>query len=340
MVTAQDFSERSYSEKLLLRALIISLLIHLAMFGTWKWGKTEGWWRHFSLPAWMRLAPTLLKPVARNKPAPPPQPQPQVQQLTFVDVDPELAEVVPPKNPKFYSANNSVASNPHPKNEETPEILGRQDKVVKTTENVLLKPQPLQPSPPPKKETSPAPEPKPQPQKAYTPGDLAMAKPREKTQEKEGRADTAAGEEAQPQPQPARERPRTIAEAMARHGMLGEKSRQDGGANRYRMDSTLDAVKTSYGDYDAMFIDAVKQRWYQLAEYRSPGAGRVVVEFRMLPDGRIINLRLVQSDVPDLFSIICQQAIRDPAPYRPWPMEMRRDIPQEYRDVTFTFIYE
>jgi hypothetical protein len=336
MVTAQYFSERNDAEKLLLRALIISLLIHLAVFGAWKWGGTEGWWRNFNFPAWMHLTPKLLKPMTGKKIALTPKPQPQPSQLVFVDVDPALAEAAPPKAPKFYSANNSVAANPNPKDALVPEILGRQDKVIKTTPDTRLKPQPLQPSPP-RKETANAPEAKALPKKTYTPGDLVMARPDEKAQEKNGQSESDTG--AETQPQPIYERPRTIDEGKAKHGMLGEKSQQKGGINKLKMDSSLDAIKTSFGDYDREFIDAVQTRWYQLLENRSPGTGKVVVEFRLHPDGRVTDLSMPQNEMSELFGLICMQAIREPAPYRPWPLEMRRDIPKEYRDVTFTFYY-
>ncbi len=330
-------SEQTYAEQLLLRAVLISLLVHLAVFGTWQWGKTQGWWTHMQFPKWMRLTPTLLTPLTPKKMALTPPPQPQPSQLVFVDVDPALAEATPPKNPKYYSANNSTAANPHPRNLPTPEIQGRQKKVLKTTENAPLKPQPLQPSPtPPEKTTQP--ESKPLPQKAYTPGDLAMAKPRPTPQEKNGESTTENGTETQPQP--VHTRPRTIAEAKARRGMLGEKTRQEGGVGQLKMDSTLDAMKTSYGDYDREFIDAVRTRWYQLLENRNvDGSGKVVVEFRLLPDGRVTNLKMSQNEMSDLLGLICQRAIYDPAPYRPWPLEMRRDIPNDFRDVTFTFYY-
>jgi len=337
MVMVQDSSERSYAEKLLLRALIISLFIHLTVFGVWKWGRTEGWWQNITLPAWMRLTPKLLMPIPAKKTALIPKSQPQPSQLIFVDVDPALSEATPPPAPKFYSANNSVAANPHPKDMAAPEIHGRQDKVIKTTENAPLKPQPLQPSPP-TQEAAKTPQAKALPKKAEPPGDLVMAKPREKAQEKNGQSETEAGAAAQPQP--VHQRPRTIAEAMAQHGMLGEKSRQDGGVKKLRMESTLDAVKTAYGDYDREFIDAVQTRWFQLLEGRSPeGPGKVVVSFRMHPDGRITNLSVVHNEMSDLLGLICQQAIFDPAPYRPWPEDMRRDIGKEYRDITFTFYY-
>jgi outer membrane biosynthesis protein TonB len=163
-----------------------------------------------------------------------------------------------------------------------------------------------------------------------------MAKPREKAQEKNGQSDTDIG--ADDQPQPVHQRPRTIDEAKAQHGMLGAKSQQKGGANRLRMDSTVDAVKTSYGDYDQQFVDAVSTRWHQLLEDRS-GEGTVVVEFKLYPDGRVTDLQTAHNEVSDMLALLCMQAISDPAPYRPWPMDMRRDFPEGFRLLRFTFYY-
>lgn len=336
LVTATAFSERNSTDQLLFRALVISLLIHLMVFGTWKWGNTHGWWLNIKFPAWMHLTPKLMMPLSPKKLAPVLKPQLQPPQLTFVDVDPALAEAKPPKAPKFYSANNSVAANPTPKNMPVPEIRGHQTKIMKTTPDIRLKPQPLQPSPP-EKETAKT-ESKPLPKKAITPGDFVMAKASPRPQEKDGQAETEPTPEATPEP--VHHRPRTIAEAMSKHGMLGDKTHQDGGVAQLKMDSSLDAMKTSYGDYDAEFIDAVRTHWYQLLEHHeTAGSGKVVVEFRLLPDGRITNLQIVQNEMSELLGFICGQAISEPAPYRPWPEEMRREIPNNFRDVTFTFYY-
>ena len=340
VVRSRTFSEKSEAEQLLLRAVLISLLIHLMAYSTWQWGKSAGWWKDMRLPSWMRLTPALLSP-AKMKLALKPPPQSEPSQLVFVDVDPALAEAQPPKKAKYYSANNSTAGNPHPKNLPIPEITGRQTKVVKTTENVPLRPQPLRPSPP-KWDAKVVPEPKPLAPKAEVPGELAMAKPRPMKQEKsESSADTTTAVQQPPaEPVHTHTRPRTIAEAMAEKGMIGEKSRQAGGVGQLKMDSTFDAIKTSYGDYDREFIDAVRDRWYQLLENISVnGVGKVVVEFRLLPDGRVTDLKMTVNEVSDVLGLICQRAIFDPAPYRPWPLEMRRDIPKDYRDVTFTFYY-
>jgi hypothetical protein len=66
----------------------------------------------------------------------------------------------------------------------------------------------------------------------------------------------------------------------------------------------------------------------------------VVLELRLHPDGRITDMKMVQSEVSELMSDFCKQAIFDPAPFKPWPREMRLEIPTDYRDIQFTFYYE
>jgi hypothetical protein len=60
----------------------------------------------------------------------------------------------------------------------------------------------------------------------------------------------------------------------------------------------------------------------------------------LLSNGHITGMKVVSSDVDDVLKDVCQLAISDPAPYDPWPSDMRRYFGQEYRDVQFTFWYE
>jgi hypothetical protein len=331
-VTASDVNEPSFTEKFILRALIISLLIHLAAFFTYKIGQSQGWWANLAMPRWMQvvsraLAPAVPKKIAAVTQSPAP--------LMFVEVDPANAIHEPPKTPKFYGANNTVAANPNvTKPSSVPDIRGRQDKVLKTTEDGKPKAQPLQPTPPPRPETvAKAAVPK----KEYTPGDLASARPAETARESTPEADTAV----EAQPQPIYQRPLTIAEAKARSGTLGEKTRQAGGVSNLKITSALDVRSTAVGAYDEQFVGAVKARWDQLWDNRTPNAsGKVILEFRLLPDGRITNMKMIQNEVTDLMGTICEQAIMDPAPYAPWPREMRLEIPADFRDVQFTFFYD
>ncbi|MEP6662215.1 MAG: hypothetical protein ABJC04_01005, partial [Verrucomicrobiota bacterium] len=211
------------------------------------------------------------------------------------------------------------------------EILGKQDKVLKTVENAKSTAQPLQPSPPKIQPIQAEPEP-PTPKAQETPGDLAFAKPRDTTKKGEKKTEEKVVE-------PEHVRPRTLAQAKA--GALGEKMRQEGGAPRVALQPSFNVKITSFGDYDREFIDAVRQRWYLLLENRTTVAGKIVVEFHLNYDGRITELKVAENTTGNLMlELICKGAISDPSPYRKWPAEMRREMKSDSREVRFTFYYE
>jgi hypothetical protein len=332
-VTASEVNEPGFTEKFIFRALIISLLIHLLAFSTYRIGQSQGWWANLTMPRWMQaisrvLTPALPKQIAAVTPASTP--------LMFVQVDPANAIPEAPKEAKYYGANNTAAANPEiTKPSTVPDIRGKQTDYLKTVEEGKPKAQPLQPTPPPRPQVvaKAAAE-----KQSYTPGDMASAKPAETARDNETKTEAQAAVEAQPQP--AYQRPRTLAEAMARSGTPGEMSQQAGGVNNIHITSDLDVKYSDVGAYDAEFVAAVQARWDQLWDHRNPnGAGKVVLSFRLLPDGSIQNLKMVKNEVTDLMETMCEQAIKDPAPYQPWPREMRLEIPADYRDIQFTFFY-
>ncbi|MGO8700650.1 MAG: cell envelope integrity protein TolA [Limisphaerales bacterium] len=313
------------------------MLLHFLFFGLWKVGRAQHWWNDLAMPRWMQAVTKALMPTPPKKLFPL---RPSSPPTVFVEIDPETVSPTPPKETKFYGANNTLAANKEIKTPSAiPNIEGHQTKVMKMTENAVPKPVavPLQPTPPPQPKEVVAQSP---PKKADAPGDLAMTKPAKKVQEKEGKSDAEAI--VQPQPQPAYQRPRTLAEAAERrHGTQGEQLRQVGGVNDIRNTSSLNVRGSAVGDYDAQFVAAVRQRWYQLLENRTPNApGKVVVEFQMHPDGRITGLKVLTSEVTELLSALCVQAITDPEPYQPWSKQMRLEIATDSRDVQFTFYYD
>jgi hypothetical protein len=298
----------------LVAALAISLVIHTSLFGVWRLGKSLGWWEQQA--TWL-LKLTKKKPlkISAKQLA-----QMQAQQkareipLTFVEVDPVVAVTEPPKDAKFYGAHSAKAANPEVKMEEQPKVDGNQTQIVKAETTPRLNPQPLQPSLPEPEPEADSPKPKSEPI-----GDLALARPA---------------------PEPAKERPRKLTEARERKGLVGEKIKQDGGAKQ-RGRVSFDVKATPFGAYDAAFIAAVEARWHQLLDTHNylQRSGKVVVEFRLTHDGRIMEMRVAENEVGDVLSLLCQSAIRDPSPYAPWPADMRRAIGGNYRDVTFTFYY-
>ena len=342
MTVAQLRATKS-AERFLLRAVALSLGIHLAAFGGWKWGRTHALWKPLALPAWLQITPhqlssLLARPLSAAQH--PPQPTP----LIYIDVDPALAAAQPPAIPKFYSTQNTVAANPEKKvPSDLPQINGEQEQLVKTVAPGL-RTAPLQPSPPVERtaeaaaaETKETAESKAPPKPAYTPGDLVDAKPALKVQEDKGTSDSAKGTGAATQPAPSR--PRTLAQAQEKSGAPGLRTRQTGGVNRVAEDSSVDAARTVYGDYDRAFIDAVQARWFELLKGREDDtAGKVVLEFNLHADGRISDMKMQFSSVNELLSLICQQAVLDPSRYKPWPAEMRRVI-SDPREIRFTFYY-
>ena len=310
----RDFAMRNP----LAAAFGISLIIHAALFGGWHLGKKLGWWEHQA--TWLlNLAKKKPVKISAKQMAQAQQQKMREIPLTFVEVDPTAAVTEPPKDAKFYGAHSAKATNPDVKMEEQPKVDGKQTQVVKAETTPRLNPQPLQPSLPPPDKAAEQSKPKEEPK-----GDLAKAEP--------DPGDSIAI--------PTKERPRTLAMARAQKNIVGEKVKQDGGTKR-RGQVSFDVKATPFGAYDAAFIAAVQERWYNLLD-STPFAqrtGKVVVEFRLTYDGRITEMRLAGNEVGEVLGLLCQRAILDPSPYAKWPPDMRRLIGGNHRDVTFTFYY-
>jgi hypothetical protein len=313
-------------------AFAISLLLHLAIFGTYHAGRKLDLWQRFHWPAWLQ-SPRMLTEIMKKQQALAMQPKPVQVPLMFVDVDPSQAVAEPPKNPKGYSDRNSVAANPEPSKiiTDMPRIEGKRPEVVRTVDAPREKFVPLQPAPP-KQPTEPEQiEQKPKP--AYTPGDLVMAKPAPEPKKGEGEAKAA---------KPSR--PRTVEAALAQHPELrlpGEKMKQEGGVPRRELVPGFDVAASPFGAYDRALIEAVSHRWYSLLDqhdYIANMQGKVVLQFHLHADGSITELNVAENTVGEMLCLLCQRAILDPQPFGPWPADMRR-LMGTSRSIQFTFYY-
>ena len=292
-------------------ALSLSLALHLFVWGSYEAGKKFGVWQRMPRLTWLQPAPKLIPPVQKTEP-----------QLEFVTVEHPSTEA--PKNAKFYSNNNSLAANPDAnRNASVPKLNGTQTDVPK----IETAPKPdfnkLQPAP---KPATPTPA---QPTPAVVPGDLAMGKPQE-------------SQPRQDQPPP---RPRTLQEARAQsqpHISPGVAMKQDGGVRNVNLSASFDVKATPFGEYDSEFVDAVQYRWYSLLDsqqFALDRTGKVMLKFHLNYDGTITEMTVLQNTVGDLLGYVCQKAINDPAPFKPWPEDMRRLVGANYREITFTFFY-
>ena len=309
-------------------AFVFSLTLHLSVVGVYYVGHQYGWWRNIHWPAWVKSSKMLTELFQK------PQPQTEERQievpLVFVEVTPEQATAEPPEKTKFYSNKSSVAANPKPSDSDLPKIDGKQTEMVKTEDVPRHKAFPLNPTPPPEeKATEEQPETKPKP--TFTPGDLALAKPEDMERKNDGQADQA--------------RPRTIKEAIARlptgSQLPGPKMKQNGGV-RNQGNHALDVQASPFGDYDSRLIYAVQRAWDSLLESRhfaGEQTGKVMIRFRLNSDGTISQVTETESTVDSVLSLLCRMAIEHPAPYDPWPNDMRHKIGESYRELTFTFLY-
>jgi outer membrane biosynthesis protein TonB len=333
--TASKAMGRLAEKNPLVIALVMSVLVHLLLLGVWQAGAHFGWWKYSPdwLNTWTRwLAKTHIEILPRLVEARPKPPNvtPSIP-LTFIEVDPETATADAPPDAKYYSSQNAKASNPDPSLDlEKPKVDGKQDKVARTMLNEKPKPIPfpLQPSPPP--ETKPEP-PAPAPKPEVKPGDVAEHKPNDGLT-----AET--GDDSLIRP---RKRPMTVAEAKAAKGILeSEPIRQEGGV-RTRGKVAFNTKATPFGEYDRAFIAAVEQCWHRLLEEHrgNQRSGRVVIDFKLNSDGRITELSVQGNDTGEIYGMICQRAILDPAPYQKWPPDMLRTIGSNTREIRFTFYY-
>jgi outer membrane biosynthesis protein TonB len=89
-------------------------------------------------------------------------------------------------------------------------------------------------------------------------------------------------------------------------------------------------------------IDAISDRWYNLLDnlsYDNYQQGKVVVQFTLSYRGDITDVRVAQNTVSDMLSLMCEKAVRDPAPFGEWSREMRLAVGEDSRRITFTFFY-
>jgi hypothetical protein len=315
-------------------ALVLSLMLHLVVFGSYEAGKKYGWWQALHWPAWVQKARSakLLTQLFKKMQPPPVQPPQQEIPLVFVEVSPAQASPEPPKQAKYYSSRNALAANPQPdKQPDTPKIDGKQQEIVKTEDVPRNNFVPLQPSPPPLPQSK-EPQEETKALKTEAPGDLTLAKP-------------------SPEPKPddgheQRHKFKTVAEAKAQqiqqNRLIGQKMRQEGGVERRRVVPSWDTKATPFGLYDERLVLLIQNAWYGLLDeqrYAADYRGKVVIRFQLHYDGRITDLDIGGNSAGPIPGLLCEQAIEKPEPYEKFPAEMRRVV-GDVRHIQFTFYYD
>lgn len=299
--------------------------------------------------------------------------------LTFLEVDPERATDETPRDTRYMSTVNTLAANPNPPKPDAvqPRVDGTQEDSARILDVTRRNPVPPQPVAEPveerpgvkvadraqkaqeAREALPKVEPLAQPVVAA--GETQLAKvttrpvpvrpevippvppttqpervPRPEQQEQQAQAPQ---EETLPNRRPIKR----LAEARQQKGILvGEQMKQDGGVSRLHIESSLDVKASPFANYDQQFIYAVQQRWYALLDqhrYSLDRTGKVKLKFELRSDGTVAEMNQLESEVGDIWSLLCENAILTQAPYARWPETMRRLIGKDTREITFTFHY-
>jgi len=328
----------NFARRPLVRAFALSIALHISVFIIGEVGSRTGLWD---------ISPFVISSLLKNKQLMIDKQQSHEtdeQPLLFVEVLPEQSVDVAPKSAQYYSSQNSIAANPAAEVDTgKPRVDGTQDKVPKTvTANPQKKAEPLQPSISPEKNLDDSDQPQ-SVKETPAKGNSESTDVLERGQIESGKNPSVIVTQAVQKLQ-SRTRPRRVAEALQRNQALaGEAINQKNqGVKRLALKSSFDVKATPFGDYDAAFIAAVQQRWYDLIEqngYWKGPTGKVVLTFKLMYDGRIVDLKVEETTVGELLALICQKAVLDPSPYPRWPLELRRLVKNDYREVQFTFYY-
>jgi hypothetical protein len=101
-------------------------------------------------------------------------------------------------------------------------------------------------------------------------------------------------------------------------------------------------MSSPFRAYDATIVDSVTQHWYDILDSRKFARNRtgvVELKFNLYADGHISGMKFVNNSAGDLLGYICEEAVKESAPFQPWPEDMRLQIGKDSREIKFTFNY-
>ena len=103
------------------------------------------------------------------------------------------------------------------------------------------------------------------------------------------------------------------------------------GSTRIRGALAIDATFSEFGEYQQQFYAALEAGWYQEIEFHQPidTSTSVKVQFTIQANGEVKNVEVIHSSASEIASLICEKAIKDRSPYRPWTREMVKVFGEE-----------
>lgn len=100
---------------------------------------------------------------------------------------------------------------------------------------------------------------------------------------------------------------------------------------------TISTTAWDFAPYLLELKHRVKQNWIPPLAFTALGAihGFTTVRFRIMPDGRMEALQVIEDEGHESLARSSVGAIKGAAPFRPLP----KDFPEEYLEITFGFYY-
>jgi TonB family protein len=96
----------------------------------------------------------------------------------------------------------------------------------------------------------------------------------------------------------------------------------------------------SFKKYDESMVSIIKQKWSEKLNKLTVNTneqGSVIVSFQLQEDGSVSDVHVIKSTVGTEMDSICLDAIKDNAPYQPWPEDMLRTIGRPSFKLTVKF---
>ena len=355
-------------------ALLVSLMLHALAFGSWQYRALL-----MKFPLFPELARIVLAAHPFDKPATPrgqtitfvevEEPRTKAQRENdqeaqrFMETDASQVTGEKPQDAKYYSDKSTVAANPHNptrKEGDTPYLEGKETRVMNTvdvpTPSGAAAPLIVQPgspgapgktAPPSTAQTPPRPQPKLQEQ----PKEVAPLGVKIVEEQKVAMAPTTAV-----QPELATSSDVPIPPAAAGGGGTPAAVSEPGvpGREIVARKAHLTAVGVSrtgiaafyveespFGAYDKKIYKAVQSRWYALIDHYGiyESTAKVTVDFQLLDDGQLQNVKTVEGGGNSILSLFCEKAIIESGPFEPLPDNLRALVGKEPREASFTFYY-
>ena len=117
-------------------------------------------------------------------------------------------------------------------------------------------------------------------------------------------------------------------------------SKLDGGVDRVGKALAFNSAESPFASYDKKVVGKIGAYWHYLVANKFYGetVGEVEITFRLMADGRVIDVRVARNTANVVLAGWCLQAIEESSPFAPFPESMKAMV-GDHREGTITFNY-